>query len=285
MGKCIACNKEMEVVKTISAISQTNGKSYPIVFCRCGIGQTKVEGNYELELLKANADMYDDIEERIKIYYYHLYNHYVLRVNELLSFIEKQTSGKTLLELGANIGFTSRIAMKRGFKVETCELNPNMRKFEELIYHLHTNADFFKIEGKTFDVITMLHVLEHFIDPPMVIEKAQKLLNKEGVLFIEVPNVESDVAKRKGEYWSFYNPPDHTFHFSFHSLQLILERYGFEIIWHRKVRILEDFKRFDLLPKKFRNKIISLLYHNPFYYPKYYPAKNGSIIQLMARKK
>src|SRR5687767_1448394 len=139
MANCIVCNKEIEVVKTIKAISNTNAKWYDIVYCKCGLGKTMVDGDYTTELMQANADMYDSVEERIKIYYGKLSNHYQLRINELLGFIEKYSSGKRLLELGANIGFTSNLARQRGFDVEVCELNDHVRSFAEQVYHLRSN--------------------------------------------------------------------------------------------------------------------------------------------------
>jgi 2-polyprenyl-3-methyl-5-hydroxy-6-metoxy-1,4-benzoquinol methylase len=42
--------------------------------------------------------------------------------------------------------------------------------------------------GERFDTITMLNVLEHVVDPVMVLHKAAGLLSENGVLLVHVPN-------------------------------------------------------------------------------------------------
>jgi len=284
MEYCIACNKEYSAERSIKAKSVTNNNWYTIEFCKCGLGKTIIEGSVEQELRQANSEMYDDIERRVRIYYGKLHNHYTLRINELLGFIESMADGKKMLEVGANIGFTSSLAGKRGFEVEVCELNKAARDFIQMMFKFPAHEDFFGI-NKKFDVVTMLHVLEHFPAPDLGIQKAREILNLNGVLFVEVPNAGSKIAERLGGKWTFYNPPDHTYHFTPGSMKKMLEANGFDVEWTRNVNILEDFRLFSILPGGLRDKIISMIYTNPFYYPGYYERSRGSIIQMIARKK
>lgn len=43
------------------------------------------------------------------------------------------------------------------------------------------------VAGKTFDVVILRHVVEHFLDPVAELKLIKKLLNKDGALFVEVP--------------------------------------------------------------------------------------------------
>lgn len=73
-----------------------------------------------------------------------------------------------------------------------------------------------------FDFISMIHALEHFIDPLETLQALRKNLTSVGVIYIQVPNV-------------LENPfdlliADHVSHFSSASLGALLSRAGFEIV-------------------------------------------------------
>jgi ubiquinone/menaquinone biosynthesis C-methylase UbiE len=72
--------------------------------------------------------------------------------------------------------------------------------------------------------ITMVHVLEHSIDPFNLLQNFNRqVLADDGYLYIEVPNIEG------------FSPSDpvHLFHFSVPSLRQMLQLTGFEIIGER----------------------------------------------------
>ncbi len=76
-----------------------------------------------------------------------------------------------------------------------------------------------------YDLITMVHVLEHVLDPVAFLERAVKRLDSDGVIYVEVPNILSD-------HWS---GPDvfHIAHiYNFHEVTLgkIMSRVGLETI-------------------------------------------------------
>lgn len=283
---CISCGKEFHPVKTLRIKESSGGNQYyNIDFCFCGLGKTKIN-NSNTNVNDVNSIYYNDIESRLLTYYYRIYNHYSLRYNESLAKLSSFAKGEKLLELGANIGFAANIATHKGYDVTACEINDKSRRFSELVYGLKTKKDFFEITDY-FDIIMMCDVIEHFHNPAKVLEKAYDILNKGGVVFIQLPNHECNSAKRKKEKWDYYGVPDHTFHFSYKALKSFVAKYGFTIEWSRTVNSIEDFFIFDFLPQKFSEKIIKLINSNPFYYPGFYESsKNkGAIIQLIASKK
>lgn len=78
-----------------------------------------------------------------------------------------------------------------------------------------------RIEG-TYDLVTLLHTLEHIAEPCENLIQLRRKMNKGGVLLIQVPN-------------HLRNPfdlviADHANHFTVESLTMVLERAGFEII-------------------------------------------------------
>ena len=79
-------------------------------------------------------------------------------------------------------------------------------------------ADF---KGKTFDVITMWHVLEHVPNLDETIQKIEALLNSNGVLIIALPNYNSFDAAYYKNYWAAFDAPRHLWHFSRNAMKKI----------------------------------------------------------------
>ncbi len=87
--------------------------------------------------------------------------------------------------------------------------------------------DFMKHDfDRKFDVITLVHVLEHFHDPLPTVMRAKKLLNPGGIMFIRTPLNDTEGLTR----WHLTK-----FHFSVHpiifgqkSLKMLFQIAGFE---------------------------------------------------------
>jgi SAM-dependent methyltransferase len=91
----------------------------------------------------------------------------------------------------------------------------------------------------SYDVISMIHVLEHITSPVLFISDVKKLLSDSGLLLIQTPNYQQ-------------NPfdlivADHATHFSMRTLCDVIEYAGFEILWKSDTWIP---KELTLLAKK-----------------------------------
>lgn len=80
---------------------------------------------------------------------------------------------------------------------------------------------------RPFDVITLLHVLEHLPDPAALLSALSADLAPGGVVFIETPSIE-DLGSRPIDDDRFMAP--HLFFFSRHSIANLCHRAGFEVI-------------------------------------------------------
>lgn len=90
---------------------------------------------------------------------------------------------------------------------------------------------------RTFDVITMTNVLEHVLSPESIIEKCIKLLSRNGVLVITVPNDFSYLQKKlllenkiSQPFW--VSPPEHLSYFTKESLTNLMEAYNLKESYH-----------------------------------------------------
>ncbi len=156
-------------------------------------------------------------------------------IEEINSFLK--TDNLSVCEIGCGNGINLLPFISRGFKTFAVEPDSVAREvasksinnvFAGSAEDLPAN-----ITEQKYDVILILHVLEHCIDINTVISNAKNLLKREGILVIEVPNCKSLSFKTyKGE-WPWSDIPRHLNFFTTNSLIAILKKYDFNIINHK----------------------------------------------------
>jgi SAM-dependent methyltransferase len=77
-----------------------------------------------------------------------------------------------------------------------------------------------------FDYISLVHVLEHMHDPMMTLKEICRILKRDGLLVVGVPNFESYENKVFGKYQSLMDVPRHLYHFSKKTITAMLEKNG-----------------------------------------------------------
>jgi len=146
-------------------------------------------------------------------------------------------NSKSILDIGSGRGWMLYF-MKKYFKYERTvgtQIADNAYKFskEKLKLEIY-DKDFLELSfEKKFDIITILHVLEHVKEPERYVEKMYKLLNKEGILFVEVPNYDAWTRKLTKKHWLALDLKHHLTFFTLSSLTSLLEKYNFKI---KKIR-------------------------------------------------
>ena len=90
-------------------------------------------------------------------------------------------------------------------------------------------------QNKKYDLISLNNVLEHLLDPALVINLLKKLLKKNSILSINIPNDESLFQKYliknksvKRNYWLAY--PDHINYFNIKSFEYFINKLGLKVI-------------------------------------------------------
>ena len=64
-------------------------------------------------------------------------------------------------------------------------------------------------DQNTFDVISLVHVIEHLADPEAALERVVRWLRPGGRLFLAFPNFQSWQSKLFGRHWFHLDPPRH----------------------------------------------------------------------------
>ena len=172
--------------------------------------------------------------------------------------IRKYIRSGYLFDLGVGWGHFLLTGKQLGYKVYGIEIseNPYIYSKEDLKLPVD-HIDFFEMqkEKESFDIITMWDVLEHIDAADKVIEKCSYLMKPNGYLFIQVPQIDSFIAKRKREKWNMMSL-DHVNYFSKKSIAVLLSRHGFEVKEIKSSIELKLFLMYTLLPwiKKLKGK-------------------------------
>ena len=86
--------------------------------------------------------------------------------------------------------------------------------------------------GRSFDLITMWHFLEHDYTPLDTLTRARDLLAPSGKMLIEVPRLDSISFRLFRERWPGLQAPQHTMLFDMDTLPRMLEQAGLRICHH-----------------------------------------------------
>ena len=138
-------------------------------------------------------------------------------------FSEKNLS---LLDIGSGIGVFLYEMQKKKWMVKGIELDKRYADYCKSKHRLivyQKNLSQLKTHEK-FDLVSLNKVLEHVYDPTKLLKLSSKFLKKNGVIYIEVPDV---LAKRKGKYRQEFCI-DHLHVFSIPSLCILAYKSGLQ---------------------------------------------------------
>jgi SAM-dependent methyltransferase len=167
-------------------------------------------------------DMYFDSEHKLRKRYARFFKE-----------IGKYKKSGRLLDIGCSYGFFLDAAKDSW---ETYGLEPCKRSADFAQSNFGLKVTTGPIDGAVFpsdyfDVITMWDMLEHVSSPRNTLKEASRMLKKNGILFLQCPNIDSLMARvARYKAWTWLCLPDHLFHFSPSALASLLEKSDFRII-------------------------------------------------------
>jgi SAM-dependent methyltransferase len=141
-----------------------------------------------------------------------------------------------VLELGCGYNATQLIALgprlKRGIGVDF-KIAPELQRQERFTFYEGTIEETLpKLENESFDVVMLVSVLEHLVNPGFVLQQTWRLLRPSGMLLVNVPTW---IGKRFLEFSAFrlglspkVEMDDHKMYYGKRDLWPILVQAGFK---------------------------------------------------------
>jgi SAM-dependent methyltransferase len=143
------------------------------------------------------------------------------------------TTRNRFLDVGCDIGLLLDIAREDGF-TEVWGLEPNAMAAARAraVPGSRVQGDFYEavtFPPGHFDLVALIHVVDHLVDVGRFLAKVQHDLKPGGVVLTVVHNVESLMARVLGERFPPYNAYHHYF-FGPRTLAALFTRAGFEVV-------------------------------------------------------
>lgn len=223
---CVFCNSnEYSLFDTIN--------TWKIVKCsNCGHIYTNPRPKLE-HLAELYNEKYYSNKNRFNGVFSEEYTSPLTYDKNIIDIEEWFTQRGALLEIGCARGDFLKIMQNRGWKVQGIDISES--SINKGIQKNKINLKCGTIESisfKTqFDAIAMYQCLEHMPNAKLAIDKCHDLLNTNGILVIEVPNLKSFDFKinKERRFWS-YDVPFHLSHFTPPFLSKELKKVGFDIL-------------------------------------------------------
>jgi SAM-dependent methyltransferase len=144
--------------------------------------------------------------------------------------LRRYTPAGRLLDVGAAAGFLLSGLRDEGWDGWGVEPNGRMARHARERLRLSVVEDAFEnlAPGTPLDVVTLIQVVAHLVDPAKSVEKLHELLRPGGACLVETWNWRSWPARLFGQSWHEYSPPSVLHWFTPDSLERLFSLKGFE---------------------------------------------------------
>lgn len=193
---------------------------FKIMYCsKCGLGYTEIIPSEETSNLLYSGKSSSDFDavpggfiDRIKDFF----------LASLLKRISKGIKVKSVLDYSTGNGRFAIIASDVFKYAEVLATDfqaapPPLIEAQNAVRCHQVKDSLAPVPGK-YDLIVLRHVLEHTYHPVEFLQNLAGNLNPNGVMYIEVPNLNAGCAKVFKKYWTGYYVPYHVFHYTKDSL-------------------------------------------------------------------
>jgi len=191
-------------------------------------GET-IEAHYVKKFKNGNYQLLREYSSK----YIFIYEGFAKHLESELKKYDQKLAGLRVLDVGCFTGEFLGLLHYRGADVYGLELQTEAveianEKLPGRIFKADVLGNDFP--QKQFDIITLLGVVEHVLDPVKLFTRSAELLKPGGILFIQTPNSASLFARIMGKFWPPYAPVEHIHLSTRKSIKLKLEELGFENI-------------------------------------------------------
>lgn len=220
--KCPLCNADSTRVFEVKNYWIRDCVECSHRFTEINAGQNHVEKIYDDSYFNGGGAGYTDYLQEAEILRQ--------RGNWYGKLLSKYTNKGKVLDVGSAAGFILKGMTETGWQGVGVEPNKSMAEFgrEKLgVEILNTSVEKYASNEK-FDLVTMIQVMAHFVEPKEVFRNVSETLKANGHLLIETWNRRSLSEKIFGTKWHEYSPPSVLQFFSDEGIEKLAKEQGFE---------------------------------------------------------
>ena len=228
INTCPLCGKQQLEPALTCTDHYASGETFEVVRCvHCGFMMTQnapVEAEIGKYYETPDYISHSDTQKGLMNRAYHRVRQIMLsRKADLVKRMSQKSKG-VLLDYGTGTGYFAHTMMEKQWTVKAIEKSPQARAFAKEHFGLEVDAEttLTDYQPKTFDVVTLWHVMEHLEHLNEMWKTLHQILKDKGVLIVAVPNPDSYDAKKYKEWWAAYDVPRHLWHFH----PSVMEQFG-----------------------------------------------------------
>jgi SAM-dependent methyltransferase len=172
-----------------------------------------------------------------------------------LKIIEKIKPEGNFLDIGTNMGFFLRHTRGKKWNASGVEPSPALSEIARRYFGLNIKTAYLENAGfnsNFFDVVSMTDVFEHIAEPKTMLKEIRRIIKKDGILFIKIPNANYSLLKlrlarlsKKGRHYDIFDSYEHVVHYTQGTIRCLLENCGFGVkrifigrpiqlpVWHK----------------------------------------------------
>jgi len=161
------------------------------------------------------------------------------RLDEVVRHLEDYRRLNRWLDVGFGAGLLMLSAERLGWQpigTEVSEAAFVRMRDRGLEVHLG-DLESCGFSAESFDVVSMVEVIEHVNDPLALIGEAARLLRPGGGLYLTTPNSQSLSYRTLRNEWSVVTPPHHLQLFSLKGVEAMLSRVGLTVVKAERVAL------------------------------------------------
>lgn len=167
-----------------------------------------------------------------------------IALRDHVSFIAraaKSRPGLDLLDVGCGSGTLLGLLKQRGFHAMGVDFSEEAAKVAQAVNGVRVivgSLEQAAFPKESFDVVTLFHVMEHVTNPREVLAEVLRILRPDGIVVLQVPNIDSWQFKLFGAKWYGLDIPRHVIDYSKDAMIRLLTDCGFrpERIRHFNLR-------------------------------------------------
>lgn len=183
----------------------------------CGLARTDPMPDvrlYETEEYQGSGTFKGDLDDQWSV--------------SIAAFIAAHTSPGRVLNIGAHTGNLHPPLEAHGYEVLGIDIDDAAVRAAVAAGRDVRLVDLYDaaFPADSFDVVTMIHTLEHLEDPQRVVAECARILRPGGALFINVPNRGGVLPRIMKASWIGWVPPHHVWQFTPRTLDALVHRTG-----------------------------------------------------------